>query len=219
MVSNADLVFVHIPKCAGTWISTQLRRYARCTWDEVQAMTVGNSGSQSHQGLRYVRAARSICLASVRNPWDWYTSAWKQWPMAGSVQHRYGCDDYRSFPAWLKWALDPPERFDGVGYCTLPPLSPHWNKGTFYNRVLTYGDIDLATHIIKVEELPNALWKLLNIYPPDDAEGPINVARDKTQPEALYDRAAFDAVADAERDWIKAWGYDVDEHRARVLNY
>jgi len=67
MIRGKYLIYVHIPKCAGTFISAMLRMNSLGEF-------VGGRGL--HVPIRKVNNISVPVLASIRNPWSWYVSWW-----------------------------------------------------------------------------------------------------------------------------------------------
>ena len=147
MLAGPSLLWAHVPKNAGSYVTRLLMRWGLADWDTVQRFV--RLDHNSHQGLRVIperhRAPR-LCLATVRSPWERYVSAAHYWlgqdGRAGEFVAQFvdGAEvgDVVPIPDIIWGMLEPPDR---VAWTI--PYPPH--RSETLGEELRRRDVGLCT--------------------------------------------------------------------------
>lgn len=199
MLLSRHFVFLHLWKTAGTFLKAVVIQNAPPEWEcrEIGGHPLLDEIPESHRRLpRY---------GIIRNPWDWYVSAYHYFTTHdhGSLFAQLSDNGRRDFAETLTAALDMEQfRAQGIG-----PLTHFAHR--FYGL-----DSDPVT-LLRFESLRDELIQVMLDLPVEAPEKllaalretpPINTS-ERTHYRDYYDDTLRERVAEADRGIIEAMGY------------
>jgi hypothetical protein len=221
-----NLVFVHVPKTAGTFIQKTLRAHLRvlADWDDAHTPYDELPAEWKH--------LPAFCV--IRNPWDWYVS-WFHYEVEAAPRRKPRRWDAAKSAVWEGAMRSGDASFKEavVRACTGDfehPLAPAMRED----------DVDLYTTLVKsitgtgldrpnfaalrFEELPRSLLRLLREQRSDTPplrrairEGPpIRTSRHGPYPE-YYDEDLMELVGWKARWVCERFGYTFDQGRQSAI--
>lgn len=211
MIATRDFVFLHMPKTAGRFVRKLLREHAPPDWnlhEDEEHIAVGQLPD----------AYRSLpVIGVVRNPWDWYVSAYHY-----SLAHRHiATFNQLSDNGTLGFP-------DTVRRAQASSLFGSNDVG-FYTRYLRYffsaADFHQASvHWVRFEHLRDDLVAVLDTLLPEGVPDALRQAAQAAPPEnvsghrhytSYYDAELIELVAERDRPVIDRFTYRFDTTQSK----
>jgi len=213
---DPPLIFVHVPKAAGTAITKALEKVLQL--DRQLASIEGHSTAleiRKHVGEEFWN--RALKFGVVRNPWERRVSCWLELCKNDDLE-QIMLQDFGDFAGWLRWIeKNWPPRFDMPG----TQLAPRYRRYSHLSQLDYLSDESgqiLVDHVLHFEKAGKHFEQLCKENIISDGELPVIYRTRSHQKHAkvgdyrsFYTEETRDIIGRVYHDSIERFGYSFDQ--------